>query len=410
MTDSSDYNLGEFCATGASTSGQTALAVSVVLGYVFVIWNLGYRQGKTGSSIGKAIMKFKVVSERTGQPIGFWLSLVREVLYSVASYLCFILWLVAVLFPLWDTKRQSLADKIVTSVCLPLAQTRTSMTQPPPPPGNYPPPPPGDYPPPPRLTHRHRRRVILPTTAAWRLSTAAAWRLPAATAAGWLSATTATRCARLSATASGRLSPSVARWLPACGPPRLPTVVQPRRRLFVGVEQVQQDAGPLIVATGVWPRRSRAAGDHQTGVGRSLAERLQLQFGRDQLLVLIRHVGRRQHHRLDHWMVPLTDRHCRDSVGVHRRILDIANGQQVSMGSFFRPRYIGNVIIAGLIVGIVTTIGFILCIVPGVIASIMLMFTVVTLLDRNLSPVDAVKSSFDLSKATSATPFSPGSS
>ena len=80
-------------------------------------------------------------------------------------------------------------------------------------------------------------------------------------------------------------------------------------------------------------------------------------------------------------------------------ILDIANGQQVSMGSFFRPRYIGNVIIAGLIVGIVTTIGFILCIIPGVIASIMLMFTVVTLLDRNLSPVDAVKSSFDLSKA-----------
>ena len=80
-------------------------------------------------------------------------------------------------------------------------------------------------------------------------------------------------------------------------------------------------------------------------------------------------------------------------------ILDIANGQQVSMGSFFRPRNIGNVIIAGLIVGIVTTIGFILCIIPGVIASIMLMFTVVALLDRNLSPVEAVKSSFDLSKA-----------
>src|SRR4029077_19456936 len=71
-------------------------------------------------------------------------------------------------------------------------------------------------------------------------------------------------------------------------------------------------------------------------------------------------------------------------------ILDIANGQQVSMGSFFRPRNIGNVIIARLIVDIVTTIGFILCIIPGVIASIMLMFTVVTLLDRNLSPVDAV--------------------
>ena len=55
--------------------------------------------------------------------------------------------------------------------------------------------------------------------------------------------------------------------------------------------------------------------------------------------------------------------------------------------------------IAGLIVGVITTIGFILCIIPGVIASIMLVFTVVALLDRNLSPVDAVKTSFDLSKA-----------
>jgi uncharacterized membrane protein len=80
-------------------------------------------------------------------------------------------------------------------------------------------------------------------------------------------------------------------------------------------------------------------------------------------------------------------------------MLDIANGQEVSIGSFFRPRNIGNVVIAGLIVGIVTTIGFFLCIIPGLIASIMLMFTVVAVLDRNLSPVDAVKASFDLSKA-----------
>jgi uncharacterized membrane protein len=80
-------------------------------------------------------------------------------------------------------------------------------------------------------------------------------------------------------------------------------------------------------------------------------------------------------------------------------VLDIANGQQVSVGSFFRPRNIGQVIIAGLIVGVITTIGLFLCIIPGVIASIMLVFTIVALLDRNLSPVDAVKTSFDLSKA-----------
>lgn len=80
-------------------------------------------------------------------------------------------------------------------------------------------------------------------------------------------------------------------------------------------------------------------------------------------------------------------------------MLDIANGQQVSVGSFFQPRKIGRVVIAGLIVGIITTIGFFLCIVPGIIASIMLMFTVVALIDRDLAPVDAVKTSFNISKS-----------
>jgi uncharacterized membrane protein len=70
-------------------------------------------------------------------------------------------------------------------------------------------------------------------------------------------------------------------------------------------------------------------------------------------------------------------------------MLDIADGREVSIGSFFRPRNIGNVIIAGLIVGVITTVGFLLFVIPGLIASIMLMFTVVSLLDRNLAPIEA---------------------
>ncbi|MEC9325825.1 MAG: hypothetical protein VYB90_18500 [Actinomycetota bacterium] len=80
-------------------------------------------------------------------------------------------------------------------------------------------------------------------------------------------------------------------------------------------------------------------------------------------------------------------------------VLDIANGQEVSIGSFFRPRNIGNVIIAGLLVGIITTIGFVLCILPGLAASIFLMFTIIAVLDRNMSPVDGLKSSFQTGKA-----------
>jgi uncharacterized RDD family membrane protein YckC len=121
LTDTSEYDLGEFCATGASTIGQVSIGLTAILALAYWIWNLGYRQGTTGSSIGKSIMKFKIVSEKTGQPIGFGMSFLREVIYWVGAGLCFgILWLVAVLFPLWDPKRQTLVDKILSNVALPL--------------------------------------------------------------------------------------------------------------------------------------------------------------------------------------------------------------------------------------------------------------------------------------------------
>jgi len=119
VTDTSEYDLGEFCATGASTTGQIAVFLTGLIALAYIIWNLGYRQGKTGSSIGKGIMKFKIVSEKTGQPIGFGMSVVRELIYLVAAGLCGIVWLIAVLFPLWDVKRQTLVDKIISTIAVP---------------------------------------------------------------------------------------------------------------------------------------------------------------------------------------------------------------------------------------------------------------------------------------------------
>ena len=120
ITDTSEYDLGEFCDTGESTIGQVSIGLAVIAAFAYWVWNFGYRQGTTGSSIGKSIMKFKIVSEKTGQPIGFGMSIVRELIYLVAAFACGILWLVAVLFPLWDPKRQTLADKIVSTIALPI--------------------------------------------------------------------------------------------------------------------------------------------------------------------------------------------------------------------------------------------------------------------------------------------------
>lgn len=116
ITDTSEYDLGDFCATGASTLGQVSFFLTWALSIAYLIWNYGYKQGTTGSSIGKGIMKFKVVSEKTGQPIGFGLSIVRQLAHIVDGIICYI----GYLFPLWDAKRQTLADKIMTTVCFPL--------------------------------------------------------------------------------------------------------------------------------------------------------------------------------------------------------------------------------------------------------------------------------------------------
>ncbi len=123
ITDDSEYQLGDFCATGNNGPSGLAWTIFIVLELIalaYIVWNLGLKQGKTGSSIGKGIMKFKVVGEETGQPIGFGKSVLRELIYLVAYGLCGIVWIVAVLFPLWDPKRQSLVDKLVKTVCIPL--------------------------------------------------------------------------------------------------------------------------------------------------------------------------------------------------------------------------------------------------------------------------------------------------
>lgn len=116
VTSVNQYDVAQYCYTQGSIIGVLAQGLASLLVLAYVIWNYGYRQGTTGSSIGKSIVKFKVVSEVTGEPLGFGMSLVRQLAHFVDAIICY----VGFLFPLWDSKRQTLADKIMTTVCLPL--------------------------------------------------------------------------------------------------------------------------------------------------------------------------------------------------------------------------------------------------------------------------------------------------
>ncbi|WP_156689344.1 RDD family protein, partial [Mycobacterium sp. Marseille-P9652] len=118
VTDITQYDVNQYCAQQPSVIGQLLQWLSNLVGLAYLVWNYGYRQGTTGSSLGKSVMKIKVVSEVTGQPIGFGMSVVRQIAHFVDAIVCFI----GFLFPLWDSKRQTFADKIMTTVVLPIEQ------------------------------------------------------------------------------------------------------------------------------------------------------------------------------------------------------------------------------------------------------------------------------------------------
>ncbi|OQZ88487.1 hypothetical protein BST11_22340, partial [Mycobacterium alsense] len=118
-SESVGYSVSQNCVPQTSAMGMLVFWIAWLAAMAYLVWNYGYRQGTTGSSVGKSLLKFKVVSEVTGQPIGFGMSVVRQIAHFVDGIICYI----GYLFPLWDAKRQTLADKIMTTVCLPMEET-----------------------------------------------------------------------------------------------------------------------------------------------------------------------------------------------------------------------------------------------------------------------------------------------
>jgi uncharacterized RDD family membrane protein YckC len=84
-------------------------------GLGWTIYNRWYQGGTTGQSLGKKVLNLRLVSEETGQPIGMLMAFVRDICHFIDGIICYI----GFLFPLWDAKRQTLADKIVKTVVIP---------------------------------------------------------------------------------------------------------------------------------------------------------------------------------------------------------------------------------------------------------------------------------------------------
>jgi len=86
------------------------LMVIVWLGWIGInIYNRWVLQGRTGQSWGKKVMKLRLIGEATGQPIGVGNAFVRELAHTLEFGIGY-------LWPLFDDKKQTFADKLMRTV------------------------------------------------------------------------------------------------------------------------------------------------------------------------------------------------------------------------------------------------------------------------------------------------------
>jgi len=120
LIDDLDYATDAFGNRTISDTSQVSattvalLVIGGVIALIFTIYNVVIRQGRTGYSLGKTVVGIRLVKEGTGQPMGAALCFVRQLAHYVDGLICYLGWL----WPLWDAKNQTIADKIMGTVVI----------------------------------------------------------------------------------------------------------------------------------------------------------------------------------------------------------------------------------------------------------------------------------------------------
>jgi uncharacterized RDD family membrane protein YckC len=111
-----DPTTGVVTTTGGGASGLALMLMLLggALSIAYYVWNYCIKQGRTGYTIGKGILGIKLIKIDTGQPMGAGLSFVRQLAHIVDAIPCYL----GYLWPLWDSKRQTFADKIMSTVVI----------------------------------------------------------------------------------------------------------------------------------------------------------------------------------------------------------------------------------------------------------------------------------------------------
>jgi uncharacterized RDD family membrane protein YckC len=98
------------------TAGVVPMVISGIL-YLgalgWTIYNRWIRAGRTGQSWGKRLTKIVLVSELTNQPIGPLNAFLRDLVHILDGFAY-----VGYLWPLWDEKKQTFADKLMKTIVI----------------------------------------------------------------------------------------------------------------------------------------------------------------------------------------------------------------------------------------------------------------------------------------------------
>ncbi|MEU3777751.1 RDD family protein [Streptomyces sp. NPDC032472] len=73
-----------------------------------------YKEGSTGQTTGKKIVGISLRREADGNVLGFGMAFVRKLAHILDGIPCYIGWL----WPLWDDKKQTFADKVCSTVVI----------------------------------------------------------------------------------------------------------------------------------------------------------------------------------------------------------------------------------------------------------------------------------------------------
>jgi uncharacterized RDD family membrane protein YckC len=103
------YNTAAESATPVGAIIVMGLAWLLMIGGTFF---LIAKEGASGQTPGKKALGVKVIKETTGQPLGFGMTFVRYLCRYLNGLLCGLGWL----WPLWDDKSQTWADKLAGTV------------------------------------------------------------------------------------------------------------------------------------------------------------------------------------------------------------------------------------------------------------------------------------------------------